>query len=163
MCHSCMRRVFKVSIKDPQQMPPRCCTEDPIPVEHVDRLFDISFKKTWNRKFAEYSTRNRIYCPSRRCGEWIKPNRVQKLRDGRKIATCGHCKTEVCCACNGKAHRSKDCPRDDATNEILEQAKEFGWQRCFHCREMVELREGCNHMTWYVHIMAFMYHTSIGD
>ncbi|KAK6081044.1 IBR domain-containing protein [Seiridium cupressi] len=147
MCHSCMKRVFKVSIKDPQHMPPKCCTEDPIPVEHVDRLFDTSFKRTWNRKFAEYSTRNRIYCPSKRCGEWIKPNRIQKLRDGRKIAKCGHCKTEVCCACNSKWHRSKDCPGDEGTNEILEQAKEYGWQRCYSCKEMVELKEGCNHMT----------------
>ncbi|KAI9699497.1 MAG: hypothetical protein M1820_007128 [Bogoriella megaspora] len=26
-------------------------------------------------------------------------------------------------------------------------AKEAGWQRCYNCRAMVELREGCNHMT----------------
>lgn len=147
MCHSCMKRVFKVSIKDPQQMPPKCCTQDPIPVKHVDALFEKSFKKTWNKKFAEYSTRNRIYCPSRRCSEWIKPERIHKLRDGRKQAVCGSCSKKVCCACNGKWHEEKDCPRDEATNEILEQAKENGWQRCYRCQEMVELKEGCNHMT----------------
>ncbi|KAI1881441.1 hypothetical protein JX265_000267 [Neoarthrinium moseri] len=147
MCHSCMKRIFKVSIKDPQMMPPKCCTEQPIPVKHVERLFDTNFKKTWNQKFHEYSTRNRIYCPSRRCGEWIKPDRIQKFKDGRKYAKCGQCKTEVCCVCNGKWHRSKDCPRDEATNEILEQAKEYGWQRCYNCKTMVELKEGCNHMT----------------
>ncbi|ETS83283.1 hypothetical protein PFICI_05159 [Pestalotiopsis fici W106-1] len=147
MCHSCMKRVFKVSIKDPQHMPPKCCTEDPIPIKHVDALFENSFKKTWNKKFAEYSTRNRIYCPSSKCGAWIKPERIHKLRDGRKRATCGSCKTEVCCACNGRWHKGKDCPRDEATNEILKQAKENGWKRCYSCLEMIELKEGCNHMT----------------
>jgi hypothetical protein len=148
MCHSCMKRIFKVSVKDPAHMPPKCCTEEPIPVKHVDRLFDMNFKKTWNTKFAEFSTRNRIYCPSRRCGEWIKPDRIQRLKDGRKLAKCAHCKTEVCCSCNGKWHRSRDCPKDEATNELLQQAKENGWQRCFKCQSMVELKEGCNHMTW---------------
>ncbi|KAI4603111.1 hypothetical protein KJ359_005903 [Pestalotiopsis sp. 9143b] len=147
MCHSCMRRVFKVSIKDPQHMPPKCCTEEPIPVKHVDKLFETSFKKTWNKKFAEYSTQNRIYCPSRRCGTWIKPELVHKLRDGRKQATCDNCETKVCCACNGKWHKGKDCPGDDATVKLLEQGKEAGWQRCYSCSHMVELTEGCNHMT----------------
>ncbi|KAH8681344.1 hypothetical protein BX600DRAFT_376022 [Xylariales sp. PMI_506] len=146
MCHGCMKRVFKVSIKDPAHMPPKCCTGDPIPVKHVDRLFDMNFKKTWNQKFAEYSTQNRIYCPSRKCGEWIKPDRIHKFKDGRKQARCGNCKTEVCCVCNGKWHRSRDCPRDEATSEILRQAKENGWQRCYSCKTMVELKEGCNHM-----------------
>ncbi|KAI0132261.1 hypothetical protein BJ170DRAFT_592232 [Xylariales sp. AK1849] len=124
-----------------------CCTEEPIPIKHVDRLFDINFKKTWNQKFQEFSTRNRIYCPARRCGEWIQPDRIQRFKDGRKLARCGNCKTEVCCACNGRWHRSKDCPKDEATKELLEQARERGWQRCYNCKMLVELKEGCNHMT----------------
>ncbi|KFY82353.1 hypothetical protein V498_08618, partial [Pseudogymnoascus sp. VKM F-4517 (FW-2822)] len=39
------------------------------------------------------------------------------------------------------------CPRDEETNRLLEAAKEAGWQRCYSCRTMVELKEGCNHMT----------------
>jgi hypothetical protein len=30
----------------------------------------------------------------------------------------------------------------------LEAAKKAGWQRCYSCRTMIELKEGCNHMTW---------------
>ena len=26
MCHSCLKRIFKMSVKDPAHMPPRCCT-----------------------------------------------------------------------------------------------------------------------------------------
>ncbi|RYP80866.1 hypothetical protein DL769_002244 [Monosporascus sp. CRB-8-3] len=37
------------------------------------------------------------------------------------------------------------CPRDDETRQILHQAKEEGWPRCFKCRTLAELKEGCNH------------------
>jgi len=151
MCKSCLKRQFKLSITDPQLMPPKCCTADYIPLKHVEGLFDVSFKKTWNKKFVEFSTRNRIYCPAKRCGEWIKPDNIHRdSASGRKFGRCGQCKTKVCCTCNGKWHASKDCPKDEETNKILQQAKEEGWQRCYRCRSMVELKEGCNHMTWYV-------------
>ncbi|KAH8802676.1 hypothetical protein F5884DRAFT_738368 [Xylogone sp. PMI_703] len=146
MCHSCLKRAFRLSIQDPQHMPPKCCTSAHIPLKHVERLFDTDFKKTWNKKFAEYTTKNRIYCPSKRCGEWIKPQNIH-MENGRKYGKCSRCKTKVCCQCNGKWHGSKDCPKDEETNKLLEKAKEAGWQRCYNCRAMVELKEGCNHMT----------------
>lgn len=149
MCRSCLERIFKLSMTDPQHMPPRCCTQDHIPLRHVDRLFDNAFKKNWNRKFAEYSTKNRIYCPSRRCGEWIKPANIRR-EDGRKVARCSRCKTKVCCACNGRWHGHSPCPNDPETARLLAQAKEEGWKRCYRCKALVELKEGCNHMTWYV-------------
>lgn len=151
MCHSCLRRIFKLSVTDPMHMPPKCCTADCIPLKHVDKLFDIPFKKLWNRKFQEYTTKNRIYCPSRRCGEWIKPSHYHDdgKGNGAKYGKCGRCKTKVCILCSGKWHGKKECPRDEETNRLLEAAKEAGWQRCYSCRTMVELKEGCNHMTWY--------------
>jgi len=87
-------------------MPPKCCTEDFIPLKHVEKLFDMEFKKIWNRKFAEYSTKNRIYCPARRCGEWIKPSNIHK-EDGKKVGKCSRCKMKVCCLCNGKWHGTR--------------------------------------------------------
>ncbi|KAB5571997.1 hypothetical protein GE09DRAFT_1216599 [Coniochaeta sp. 2T2.1] len=147
MCNSCLKYAFKLSVRDPQHMPPKCCTTDHIPLKHVERLFDTGFKKTWNRKYAEFSTRNRIYCPSRRCGEWIKPENIHRDADGRKYAKCGRCHTKVCYTCNGKWHGIRDCPRDEETHRFLEQAKQAGWQRCHRCKAVVELKEGCNHMT----------------
>ncbi|KAL7950204.1 hypothetical protein V8C42DRAFT_192132 [Trichoderma barbatum] len=147
MCNACMKRNFEMSIHDPQHMPPRCCTKSHIPLKHVDKLFDNAFKRTWNRKFAEYSTGNRVYCPSKRCGEWIKPTSFYRGEDGRRVARCGRCKTKVCPKCSGKWHSSTECPRDEETNRFLDQAKEEGWKRCYKCKSMVELKEGCNHMT----------------
>lgn len=147
MCHACLKRNFELSLTDPQLMPPRCCTEDRISLRHVDRLFDLQFKKVWNRKYAEFTTQNRLYCPSKRCGEWIKPSLIRR-EGNRQSARCGSCSTKVCVACNGKWHSSFDCPRDEETQRFLNQAKEEGWQRCHSCKAMVERKQGCNHMTW---------------
>lgn len=146
MCHSCLKRVFKMSITDPAHMPPRCCTDDHIDLKHVDKLFSQDFKKNWNRKFLEHKTKNRVYCIGKNCGEWIKPNHIS-LEHGRKIGKCKRCGTRVCAICNNKAHNSRDCPKDPATKKFIDTAKEKGWQKCFSCSAMVELKEGCNHMT----------------
>ena len=146
MCRSCLERNFTLSVTDPQHMPPRCCTHD-IPLKHVEGIFDKQFKKLWNRKFAEYSTKKRIYCASKRCGEWIQPENIRK-EDGYKVARCDRCKTKVCCACGGRWHGPTPCPKDSETARLLAQAKEEGWKRCYKCKALVELKEGCNHMTW---------------
>ncbi|KUI55162.1 Putative E3 ubiquitin-protein ligase ARI4 [Cytospora mali] len=147
MCHSCLKRSFKLSITDPQHMPPRCCTADNIPLKHVEKLFDNEFKKTWNKKFTEYSAKNRIYCIKRGCNEFIRPEDIHHADDGRKYGRCVRCRTKVCVKCNGKWHSARDCPKDEETVRFLAQAKDEGWQRCFRCKAMVELKEGCNHMT----------------
>ncbi|WPH01962.1 Hypothetical protein R9X50_00481600 [Acrodontium crateriforme] len=146
MCHPCLKHVFAMSVKDAAHMPPTCCTEKQIPLKHVDKLFDVKFKTLWNRKYQEYHTKNRIYCPSRRCGEWINPSQIH-ISGSRKYAACPRCKTKVCVLCNNKMHKSGECPKDPETAELIAQAKKHGWQRCYNCSTMVELEEGCNHMT----------------
>ena len=135
-----------MSITDPAHMPPRCCTDKHIDLKHVDKLFTQDFKKTWNRRFLEYKTKNKVYCIGKGCGEWIKPNHIV-LEHGRKIGKCKRCGTRVCAICNNKAHTSRDCPKDPATKQFIETAKQKGWQKCYSCSAMVELKEGCNHMT----------------
>lgn len=152
MCQSCLKKIFVLSTKDAQSMPPKCCTQN-ISLKHADPLFDDKFKRQWNRKRAEFRTTNPVYCPSKKCGAWINPSAFKQ--DGhRQSARCGSCKAKVCVSCHSKWHSSPDCPRDEETQKILKQAKELGWQRCHSCNHVVERKEGCNHMTWFVHILA---------
>lgn len=146
MCHDCLKRIFEMSVKDPAHMPPKCCTADHIPLHHVDRLFDLKFKTYWNRKYQEYNTKNRIYCSAPKCGQWIKPSHIHSSL-GRRYAQCPRCATKVCVSCHAKLHRSRECPKDPEMARLVEQAKEKGWQQCYQCHAMVELKEGCNHMT----------------
>lgn len=149
MCHSCLKRQFELSVTDPAHMPPRCCSSGHIPLKHVDKLFGDKFKVLWNKKYQEYTTKNRLYCPTRGCGEWLKPSKIKVDRhSGRKYAKCGRCRTKVCVLCNQRFHTRRECPKDEATKQFVEMAKQKGWQRCYNCRAMVELKEGCYHMTW---------------
>ncbi|OAP58617.1 hypothetical protein AYL99_07707 [Fonsecaea erecta] len=146
MCNTCLKRIFKMSVTDPAHMPPRCCTDQHIALRHVEKLFDDKFKVTWNRKFQEYQTKNRVYCPGRKCGAWIKPHYIT-IENGRKVGRCKQCKLKVCPICSQKMHTTRECPKDPETKAFIETAKEKGWQRCYSCHAMVELKEGCNHMT----------------
>ncbi|KAK5099519.1 hypothetical protein LTR70_002420 [Exophiala xenobiotica] len=146
MCHSCLKRIFKMSIKDPAHMPPRCCTEKDISLKHVESLFDDEFKRNWNRKFKEWTCKNRLYCPKKGCGEWIQPKHMH-IQSGRKVGTCPKCKFTICAICNQRAHRSRECPLDPSIKQLSEIAEQKGWRRCYNCRAMVELKEGCNHMS----------------
>ncbi|KAJ3578690.1 hypothetical protein NPX13_g1874 [Xylaria arbuscula] len=146
-CDKCLKRRFKVSIDDAQNMPPRCCTDDVIPLKHVNDLFNDDFKRAWNEKFARFLNRDRNYCPKAKCREWIRPADLRHHSNGRTSATCRKCHTEICGLCYNKWHKSRHCPVNEDTAQFERVAKEEGWKRCFNCQAMVELKEGCNHMT----------------
>ncbi|KAI0459343.1 hypothetical protein F5B21DRAFT_511446 [Xylaria acuta] len=146
-CRPCLKRRFKVSVEDAENMPPRCCTSDIIPLKHVNDMFNDDFKRTWNEKYAKFSARDRNYCPRAKCRAWIRPGDHRHHSNGRTSATCRKCGTEICGECYNKWHESKHCPADADTAQFLKVAKEAGWKRCFNCQAMVELKEGCNHMT----------------
>ncbi|KAK4671156.1 hypothetical protein QC764_602850 [Podospora pseudoanserina] len=145
MCNTCLVRSFELSLRGPQHMPPRCCTAEPIPPKHVDKLLGEDFKAEWNRKYREYTTRSRIYCPEERCGRWFQPDNIRQ-ENGRGQAKCSHCKTKVCCACHGLWHPQYSCPGDENTAQFMPQSKRDTYQTCYQCHHMVELAEGCNHM-----------------
>jgi ariadne-1 len=147
MCNSCLRRIFTMSIKDAQHMPPKCCQDEHIALSHVDHLFDDKFKILWNTKYQEYTTKNRVYCPASGCGQWIKPANMHTKLHGRKYGRCPKCKTKVCTLCNNKYHSTDECPNDAEMDRLVDMARDKGWQRCPACKAMIELKEGCNHMT----------------
>ncbi|KAI1176789.1 hypothetical protein F4777DRAFT_243160 [Nemania sp. FL0916] len=146
-CGFCLRRLFRDAIEDPQGMPPRCCTSDIIPLEYVHGQLDDEIIRAWTEKFAASSSKGRHYCPRSKCREMIQPGDYRYHKNGRTSATCRNCHTEICGECYKKWHDSKHCPTGADTAQFLKAGKDAGWQRCFQCKAMVELKEGCNHMT----------------
>ncbi|KAJ6262944.1 hypothetical protein Dda_1502 [Drechslerella dactyloides] len=146
-CNDCLVRLFDLSLTDPAHMPPRCCQPTQhIPLRHVDKLLSTKTKILWNKKYQEYTTTNRRYCPATDCGEWIRPKDFTTV-EGIEIGTCPRCKLKICGLCGLKEHGTEECPKDEFLNQVRELGKELGWQRCYSCRAMVELERGCNHMT----------------
>jgi hypothetical protein len=150
MCHTCLRKVFKLSLTDPQHhMPPRCCTDDNIPAESVDKLFDASFKKEWNQQFKQHAGRTPTTCPSRRCGALLKREDM-RLEGARWQGRCSRCRTKVCASCNARWHHEPECPSDDnaALFAIEQVTKREPWQRCYRCKTMVEVKDSGSHIAW---------------
>ncbi|EPS36982.1 hypothetical protein H072_9425 [Dactylellina haptotyla CBS 200.50] len=146
-CNECLVRLFDLSLTDPAHMPPRCCQPTQhIPLQHVDKLLSTKTKILWNKKYQEFTTVNRRYCPATDCGEWVRPKDFTTV-EGIEIGTCPRCKLQICGLCGLKEHGKEECPKDEFLNQVRELGKELGWQRCYSCRAMVELERGCNHMT----------------
>ncbi len=68
------------------------------------------------------------------------------------------CGVTTCSICKAASHGNADCPKDEATAAVLAAAREEGWTRCYRCRAMVELTQGCYHMSMSCRILLFMFH-----
>lgn len=50
--------------------------------------------------------------------------------------------------CKMRAHPlGQDCPSDYELDQVLRIGEKSGWRRCYKCRTLVELTQGCTHMT----------------
>jgi len=81
------------------------------------------------------------------CGEFIsKPPKVDPKRPFQLV--CHGCGAKVCSICKRNAHMAgQDCPLDWELDAVLRMGKDKGWKRCYKCRSLVELTQGCSHIT----------------
>lgn len=101
------------------------CTSDLIPLRAVDKLFPDQWKKKWNQKYEEYTTKTMIYCPAKKCGQWIRPE-DNRRGEGKKQGICRKCKTKLCGTCTAKWHGARDCSSDAETDALLDTARKAG-------------------------------------
>lgn len=129
-------------------MPPRCCTQ-PIPGSIIKPLLTRDDQQCFLKAVQEFSTpwEKRIFCPNPSCNEFIPPRPKPDPKhpfDG----VCRECRTRVCTMCKMRAHPlGQDCPNDLELDQVLRMGEKSGWRRCYKCRTLVELSQGCTHMT----------------
>lgn len=133
---------------DETKMPPRCCTL-PIPSSSLTDLLDSEEQLMFLKSVAQFSTpwEQRVFCPNAACGEFIPPQ--SKLDPKRPcVVVCRKCDTSACSMCKRVAHENgRDCPDDGDLDAVLKIGEKSGWRRCYRCRTLVELVQGCTHMT----------------
>ena len=139
-CQECLHTLFELSTTDETLYPPRCCRQE-IPLASAKVYLDPVLVHTFEQKSIEFKSSDRIYCSQPTCSSFIPTTSIIDER-----ATCAICGWRTCTICKGNTHDG-DCPQDIATQQILEVAREAGWQRCYSCRRLIELDVGCNHMT----------------
>ncbi|SPQ19527.1 29167a57-e23a-40dd-9b98-6c3be238cb5a [Thermothielavioides terrestris] len=147
-CRDCLAVVISQSLADECKMPPKCCTE-PIPSAIIKLVLPRDKQQEFLKAVVLYSTpwETRIFCPKASCGEFIPPaTRVDPKHPSEVL--CAKCKTRVCIMCKRAAHQlGQDCPEDHELERVLKMGEKSGWRRCYKCRMLVELAQGCTHIT----------------
>lgn len=141
-CTGCLEQLHRASMTDEALYPPRCCRQ-PMPWESArtkinDRLaiaFDLK------KQELDVPVGQRTYCSDADCSRFIGPAHI-----ANDLATCSTCRKTTCTMCKAPSHTG-DCPADDALQQTLQLAEERGWQRCGHCKSVVDLTFGCYHIT----------------
>ena len=141
-CSNCLEQLFNNAMVDESLFPPRCCKQT-IPLDDNILFLKQSTVAQFRKKRQEFATPNRTYCHRPQCAVFIP---APKYRNG--VATCIECKATTCTTCKRASHGNHDCPHDEQLQQVLDAARQEGWQRCQRCWNMVELNTGCNHMTY---------------
>lgn len=139
-CRECFSHLFQSAMVDETLFPPRCCKQ-PIPLERNRLFLSADLVQQFRKKATEFSTPNRTYCHDPTCAVFIPPKNYTAL-----TASCEECGDQTCITCKSASHVG-DCPNDAQLQQVIQLAREHGWQRCQNCWGMVELDTGCNHMT----------------
>jgi hypothetical protein len=140
-CNACMKQLFLNATKDEDLYPPRCCG-NVIPAGVALRLLSYKELTAFSAKGVECATIDRIYCADSTCSTFIPAWRITN-----EAANCPTCGKTTHTLCKSLEHPEQDCPSDEPLQQVLNLGESEGWRRCFNCRSMVELGQGCNHMT----------------
>ncbi|CAG8427472.1 unnamed protein product [Penicillium salamii] len=140
-CLDCTREMFLGSIRDEELYPPRCCG-NVLPPGVAMRVLNYSELREFSHRALEWTAKSRVYCADPTCSTFIPTFAIENDQ-----GTCPKCHQQTHLPCRSLVHHGMDCPMDESLPLVLDIAKAKGWKRCPHCRTMVELLRGCNHMT----------------
>lgn len=139
-CQTCIVNRYEMAARSTHLFPAQCCNQPILPDNH-----ELVAPETWARYFekkTEVETPNPTFCSKRDCSKFIP---LRDIIEGRAKCVCEHV---TCTSCKAEWHDG-ECVVDPETEQVLSLAREQQWQTCFHCREMVVRRDGCNEMGMY--------------
>lgn len=142
-CNACLISLVEASTRDESLYPLRCCKQL-LPVEKLSQRLDRALLLLFRSKATEYDTPSpdRLYCYNGTCSAFLGSTVGAKL-----VVDCTKCKSCVCTLCKNAAHPGDDCAQNTALAELKALAQNNRWQTCPGCNAIVELQQGCYHMT----------------
>lgn len=125
-------------------LPLRCCDKVPIDMNichYILSADDVGLKQ----RIVERKATNKMYCPS--CNKFINLDYGDAQDSTELICIC-----VLCIICKFIAHPHFSCIENRAIIDgddtlLLEVAQEEGWKQCPKCNVMIELSNGCNHIS----------------
>lgn len=169
-CSHCMKTYVEGKVES-SEVPIRCPQEQCkhyLSAAECKLFLPVASFKSFEEANVRSKNNGKIYCPYPNCSFLLDPSEC--LSPGRASASAGSssqsensccvecpvCERFVCVDCGVPWHDSMSCEEfqflpvderypDDITLHRLAMYKR--WRRCQQCRIMIELAQGCNHMT----------------
>lgn len=120
--------------------PAKCCGQEFV-LHDIEKLLQPPHRRLqYATAAAQFSVpgHERVFC-AKGCGAYLGPSTQAETLN------CHKCKHVTCTKCKETKHAG-DCMTSESAFDGLVQAR--GWQVCTNCKSVVELNEGCNHMTY---------------
>jgi hypothetical protein len=121
------------------------CYEKPLPIERRRERVLKDEIKAFDIRIEELSANNPTYCSNLACAKFIQQ---RNIRDN--VGACIYCTQTTCTVCSSEEHHEELCPQDKDTILLKKEAERRKWRQCNNCRNLVELRSGCYHITYVV-------------
>lgn len=161
-CFSCMKQ--HVEVKLLHGMIPRCPHEDcksDLTVDNCAKFLTPKHVETMRQRIKEASipATEKVYCPYPRCSALMSKRELLqdvKSRDVELLGVrkCLKCQCLFCINCKVPWHRNRTCadykrlnPYPSEDTKLKSLASTNLWRQCVKCNHMIELAEGCYHMT----------------
>ncbi|KAL5711272.1 RBR-type E3 ubiquitin transferase [Ranunculus cassubicifolius] len=164
-CLSCMKQHAEVKLL--HGIIPRCPHEDcdtELNIQVCRKFLSTKFLNIMNERIKESSipVTEKVYCPYPKCSVLMSKtevlpymNEVFKGIERTAIRKCVKCYGLFCVNCNVPWHSGWNCseykrlnPNPSAGDAKLKSlATTESWRQCLKCKHMIELADGCFHIT----------------
>ena len=141
-CKPCLAQYIESALQPGATFPPQCCGL-PVTFGTVQRHLSPELATRFGEKQRQIFSNCSLLCARRGCCVEIPENNITGMK-----GHCLACNGNTCKACRKTWHGGRPCSIDPEREAILQLAKKKGWQSCYRCNNMVELKLGCFHMRY---------------
>ncbi|AEE78046.1 putative protein [Arabidopsis thaliana] len=158
-CVECVKRHIEVRLLAGGV--PRCLhyqCESKLTLANCANLLTSKLKAMWELRIEEESipVEERVYCPNPRCSSLMSVTKLSNsTREDVTMRSCVKCGEPFCINCKLPWHSNLSCndykslgPNPTADDIKLKAlANQKMWRQCENCKNVIELSEGCMHIT----------------
>lgn len=166
-CFSCMKQDLEIRLLNGNGMQANCphlgCTSE-INIESCGKFLDSRVIDIISQRIKEASmpVLEKVYCPYSRCSALMSKSELLKYSEASYFDAertgarkCMKCNLFFCINCKAPWHYNMTCYDFRKLNPVLRPDEEMLkslaskklWRQCVACNTMVELAEGCYHIT----------------
>ncbi|GAB2215138.1 hypothetical protein Drorol1_Dr00019515 [Drosera rotundifolia] len=164
-CNFCVKK--HVEVKLYQREVPKCpyvsCKIE-LNVQSCQKLLGPELHELMSQlvKEASIPVTEKVYCPDPRCSMLMSRSEVLEYSNARSGSVqefgsclCIKCQKPFCISCNVPWHSGMSCHAynklksdlNSADSKLKTLATSKRWRQCVKCKHMIELAEGCYHIT----------------